>query len=106
MTEDRLNLLERRIDFLQEDHAKHETALDTIATNVQAILQQINLMAAGLAAHTTTEADHHSARSRLLSRIFLSFGAITALLTAIYAAVTGTSMQAALIPMLKSLFGL
>lgn len=106
MTEDRLTLLERRIDFLQEDHAKHETALDTIADNVQAILQQINLMAAGLAAHTTTEADHHATRSRLLTRIFVSFSAITALLTAIYAAVTGTSMQAALIPMLKSLFGL
>ena len=106
MTEDRMNLLERRIDALQADHEKHESTLDAIAQNVHAVLGQINIMAAGLAAHTTTEADHHSARSKLLARIFMSFGAITALLTAIYAAVTGTSMQAALIPMLKSLFGL
>lgn len=106
MTEHRLTALENRIDALQAEHQQHGDLLDAVAVNVREILTNMNVMAAGLAAHTTAEAVNHAARSKILTRIFVSASAVLALLAAIYSVITGTSLQSSLWPMLKTLFGL
>lgn len=106
MTDDRVTRIERRMDILLEEHVHQKEMLDGVANSVHSILQQIGIMAASLAAHSTIEADHHASRSKLLIRLIVGLAGILAMLTAIHAIVTGSSIYASIIPMMKSLLGL
>lgn len=106
MTDDRVTKLEQRLDDLHTEHLRHKELLDAITEHIQGVLRQIELLATNLAVHSTTEADHHANRVKLLGRVAIGISGLFAVLTSIYATVSGTTLQDAVVPMIKMLFGL